>query len=237
MSCGLFPRLQPGVFYTARMQLLPRFAIVIACALAGCQNVEATPSSTVLAATATPPAAEGSNELDRGFDRALEESVRVILRYLELTDAITAASGQGSERITGVVTPRWLSVEHEALAAYRERAERTLGQTRFEDYRLQLVRRTPAGGWDVGVIGCVDSSGVFVLGSQEPDPPPEFVAWFLNPEEYLGTDEEWEAIEAYALADLPRTGSRQRVVFWLSGEELDSLAIDSSEQWWAERSC
>jgi len=219
------------------MQRLPRFALVIGCALAGCQSVDVAPDSTALVATAPPPPVVASDEIERDFDRALDESLRVILGYLELTDAITAESGQGAERIARVVTPRWLPVEQKALAAYRERAERTLGQTRFEDYRLQLVRRTPEGGWDVGVIGCVDSSGVIILGGQQPDPPPEFLAWYLNPEEFVGTDDEWEAIDAYALSDPPHTGSRQRVVFWLSGEELDSLAVDSSEQWWGGSSC
>lgn len=195
------------------------------------------PASTVPAGAGGLAGEPAGSDIDDFYDRAGSAAKAAIEDYLALTDEITAAAGQGAARMQTRVTERWWPREQSALLAWANRQERTLGQTRFDGHRLQLARVTPEGAVDVAMFGCVDSSGVVVLGAEEPDPPADVIDWLEAGEEYRATPEQWDAIEEYLLAGPPRTGGRSSVVFWLTGPSLESLRVDVSEDWWGEHGC
>lgn len=221
---------------------------VIPIFLAGCQTPEDT-RPELESAPLGEPAVEHTVTLEAGFagslspdlddfyDRAEPAAHAAIEAYLALTDEITSAAGLGASRMRDLVSENWWPIEAEALGAWAERRERTLGHTRFEDYRLQLARITPEGTMDVAMFGCVDSSEGLILGVDEADPPPEVIEWLGAGEEYLGTDEQWGVIEEYLLQSPLRSGGRTSVVFWLTGPTLEQLRVDVSEDWWGEHGC
>ena len=185
-----------------------------------------------------PPENNTSTEKDGvSYERAKERAEELLTRYLQVTDEITSEGGQSPDRIRGLVSSQWFETERQDFEAYRNKKERTVGVTTFDSLVLQVVRTTAERDVDVSVFACVDSSDVFVLGPGVPDPPPEVMAWHPRYENFAGTEEEQAIIDTYFVENEVRFGQRQPVVFWLRGESLDSLVIDSQEQWWGEHPC
>jgi hypothetical protein len=176
--------------------------------------------------------------LPEGFyDEALGFSERVIQSYLDTSDAITQERGQGASRMQALVTSSWFPMEQEGFAYYRTTGERTLGQSVLETSQVQLARRTPEGMLDIGVITCIDTTGVLLVGPEDPDPPEGLMEWLALRTESVPSIEEGETFSAYFDQTQARTGDRRAVVFWLVGESLDQLKIDHSEQWWGITLC
>ena len=204
--------------------------------LGGCVSADAQgaslddqPTPSVVMAQATLP--------EDFYDRAYLESLRVIEKYLHQSDLITADAGAEPERIRPLVSEGWFSTETSGFSHYRQSGEWTSGSTRFEKSYVQLARITPEKTIDVGVFGCVDTIGVFVLGPDH-EPPPEQVS--LGHPDYLDADlseEDWELIQAFYDQAGVRFGDRRAIVFWLVGDTLDTLVIDSSIQWWGVHEC
>jgi hypothetical protein len=206
-------------------------------ALTGCSEANANISALPGVDSVPEPVSAGDRLPGDFYDQALASSVAVINSYLEESDLITSQSGDSPERITRWVSPAWYPSEEQGFQHYQSTGERTWGETRFEDYVVQLARVTPEKTMDVAVYGCVDTTDVFVLGPGQPDPPAEVLAWHPGDQEFEGGDEEWEIIQGFYSLDGVRFGDRRAIVFWLVGDSLDSLTIDSSSQWWGAHAC
>lgn len=212
-------------------------AILIALSVvSGCQSVPELrdANSTVIGETPT----SVLERLPPGFyDEAGGFARRAIENYLATSDMITAESGRGQDRMRAVVTPEWFAHEQEGFSHFRTTGERTLGSSILESSQVQLARRIPRGVLDIGVITCVDTTRVLVVGPEDEDPPAAVVEWLgerILPE---APPEEWDTIEGYFEASMARVGDRRAIVFWLVGESLDQLRIDHSEQWWGITLC
>ena len=211
----------------------PGLVLVVLLLCAGC-TVEESVDIPTRSETSVPLATPASPV---SYDVAEEEARDLLERYLSLTDTITSETGVKPERIRDVVSDEWWLTEQSDFEAYRSKEERTVGETTFDSLVLQVARVTVDDTLDLSVFACVDSSGVFVLGPGVVDPPPEVLAVHPHYGEFSGTDEERAIIDSYFLDNEVRFGQRQPVVFWLTGEDLDSLVIDSQEQWWGEHPC
>lgn len=204
--------------------------------LAGCQVAPAA-GGTGSPDTSGPPAAV-IEALPEGFyDEAGGFAHRVIEDYLAMSDSITAEGGWGQERMRDVVTPEWFPLEEEGFAHFRDAGERTVGQSILESSQVQLARKTPEGVLDIGVITCVDTTRVLVVGPDDEDPPEAVMEWLGAGLLAEAAPEDWDTIDAYFETSLARPGDRRAVVFWLVGESLDQLRIDHSEQWWGITLC
>lgn len=208
-------------------------ALVTPFLLASCQDAEPTEIQE------TSPI---SAPIDRpGVSITAEEAepyvVELLDRYLSTTDLITTEGGSNPSRIRDLVSDTWWREEEEGFLVYQARGERTLGETTMDSVLVQSVDETAGGMLDISTFACVDSSEVFVLGRDAPEPPEEVWAWHPHYDDFAGTEEERAVIDQYfADADV-RFGQRQPVVFWLTGPTLDTLVIDSSEQWWGAHPC
>lgn len=176
--------------------------------------------------------------LPEGFyDEAGGFARRAIEAYLATSDAITADGGRGHERMRALVTPTWLPREDDGFSYYRDTGERTVGRSVLESSQVQLARRTPEGILDIGVITCIDTTKVLVLGPEDEDPSEAVWQWLGTRALSDAPPEDWETIEAYFEQTSARPGDRRAIVFWLVGESLDQLRVDHSEQWWGLTLC
>jgi hypothetical protein len=208
---------------------------VAAVTLVGCSQPLATSTPTVLQPS---PPAEQILQWDVDFyEQAEEAASRVLTGYLSASDDITRFGGLDSTAIDTWVSALWLPKELEGFAYFVDNQERTVGVSRFDTPVVQLARFTPEGMFDVGVMVCVDTTEVMVIPLDAPDPPDEVVQWHPNYQDFEGTDEEWTVIEDYFATVPIRGGDRRTIVFWLVGETLDALVIDSSEEWWGANQC
>ena len=171
------------------------------------------------------------------FEAAGLGATRAVGAYLERSDVITSEGGVAPERMASLVTPEWYPKEAEGFARFTTARERTLGQTAVDSLQVQLARKLPGGGLDIGVIACVDATKVLVLGLEDVDPPAEVLEWQGEWESFDGTTEEWEVIEGFWATTNARWGQRDAVVFWLLGESTDQLLVDHTEQWWGISRC
>lgn len=212
---------------------VPGLVVAVLLMCAGCAVEEPldipTPSEPSVS-----PAAPSSQV---SYDVAEDQARNLLERYLRLTDTITSESGEKPERIREVVSDEWWLTELADFEAYRSKGERTVGETTFDSFVLQVARVTVDDTVDLSVFACVDSAGVFVLGPGVSDPPAEVLALHPHYDEFSGTDEERAIIDSYFLDNEVRFGQRQPVVFWLTGSDVESLVIDSQEQWWGEHPC
>jgi hypothetical protein len=204
--------------------------------LAGCQAAPAAAGADS-SDTSNPPAAEIEDLPEVFYDEDVGFAHRVIEDYLAMSDSITAEGGWGQERMRDVVTPEWFPLEEEGFAHFRDARERTVGQSILESSQVQLARRTPEGVLDIGVITCVDTTRVLVVGPDDEDPPEAVMEWLGAGPLAEAAQEDWETIDGYFETSLARPGDRRAVVFWLVGESLDQLRIDHSEQWWGITPC
>lgn len=223
--------------YTACMSILrSAVALLGLSVLAGCGAAPAAAGAD-FPDTSSPPAAV-IEALPEGFyDEAGGFAHRVIEGYLAMSDSITAEGGWGHERMRAVVTPAWFPLEEEGFAHFRDARERTVGQSILESSQVQLARKTPEGFLDIGVITCVDTTRVLVVGSDDDDPPPAVMEWLGTGALAEVAPEDGEIIDGYFETSTARPGDRRAVVFWLVGESLDQLRIDHSEQWWGITLC
>jgi hypothetical protein len=216
------------------MSVVIRLLVVAVLVVPGCvTTVEApalVPPGEPAAVVIAPPA-------DDLFALASVGALGALEKYLAQSDLITSEGGSLPERMTSLVTSGWYPREREGFARYSSASERTLGATRIEGLQVQLARRTPEGLLDIGVIGCVDSTTVLILGLEDPDPPPEVLKWQGEWESFDGSDDEWQVIESYWATSTARWGQRAAVVFWLVGESTEKLLVDHSEQWWGISRC
>lgn len=202
----------------------------------GCQAAPAVVSTD--SHDALTPSASVIEALPEGFyDEAGGFAHRVIEGYLETSDTITSEGGVEPERMRALVTPEWFPHEQEGFAYFRDTGERTVGESILESSRVQLARRTPQGVLDIGVITCVDTTRVLVVGPEDEDPPESVMEWLADGPLTEVPPEDWETIEAYFATSMARPGDRRAVVFWLVGESLDQLRVDHSEQWWGITQC
>jgi hypothetical protein len=171
------------------------------------------------------------------FEAAALGATRAVESYLERSDLITSEGGASPERMAALVTAEWYPEEEEGFARFTTAGERTLGQTTVDGLQVQLARKLPGGGLDIGVIACVDATKVLVLGLEEADPPTEVLEWQGEWESFDGTTEEWEVIEGFWATTSARWGQRDAVVFWLLGESTEELLVDHTEQWWGISRC
>jgi len=229
-------------------------AIILVAVLAGCTNAsttgpagEAFVSENALSAQASAEApaqvpnlgAPDSAALpgEDFFERAYQESLRVIEAYLERSDLITSQAGRDSGSMRPLVSERWFPTESAGFSRYQATGEWTSGETRFENSFLQLARITPEKTLDVSVFGCVDTVSVFVLGA-EVEAPPEQVS--LGHPDYADpelTEDDWDVIRGFYDQEGVRFGDRRAIVFWLVGPNVDNLVIDSSLEWWGVHEC
>jgi hypothetical protein len=174
---------------------------------------------------------------DDFYGRALASSLAIVTGYLSQSDLITSEAGESADRIRPWVTPSWYPKEEQGFRYYQETGERTSGVTVFEDAYVQVARVTPEKTLDIALYGCVDTTGVFILRPEHEEPPAEATQWHPGLEEFQGGEQEWEIIEAFYAQDGIRWGDRRAIVFWLVGDSFDSLAIDSSTEWWGAHAC
>jgi hypothetical protein len=212
-------------------------AALVGCAPSLSDLVRSEPATVVVEEASAEVAPAAAVLPDDFYDRALASSLTIITGYLAQSDEITSEAGQRADRISPWVTSSWYPKEEQGFRHYRETGERTSGVTVFEDYLVQVARVAPDTTLDIAIYGCVDTTGVFILSPWHDDPPAEVVQWHPGLEDFQGGDEEWEIIEAFYAQEGIRWGDRRAIVFWLVGDSFDSLAIDSSTQWWGAHAC
>lgn len=165
-------------------------------------------------------------------------ATQAIDAYLQVTDAITTAGGEGPERMAPMVTDSWLPTELSAFALYRDRAIRTLGVTRFDSLVVQSARTPVTGGVEVAAVICVDATDVWVVGRDVPDPPESMLAWLLSGEDDTDVDDAEFALWTEYLATYePQPGVREPIVVWLVGSSLANLRVDATTNWEGAHSC
>lgn len=170
---------------------------------------------------------------------AIESASReTISDYLALTDEIGAAGGEGAGAMARVVTTQWLATEESAFEGYRERRIRTIGTTTFDNFIIQSSRITAEGLVEVAAFLCVDSSNVWVVNKESPEPPEDFVVWLgAGDDRVEPTDERYEEWSAYLDEVAPVAGFREPILIWLLGTTIDTLVIDATENWVGNHPC
>jgi len=207
--------------------------------LAGCASPSDTRVLTTEAHTPTnTPTLIPTERWDADFYEQVEDAAgEVLTGYFAASDEITQAGGENPTPMTGWVSPAWLPRELEGFTSFVTNQERTIGLSRWDTPVVQLARLTPQGIFDVGVMACVDTTEVMVVPRESLDPPNVVLEWYPHYDDFTGTDSEWATIEEY-FAEVPvRVGDRRTIVFWLVGDSLDALVVDSSEEWWGANQC
>ena len=208
----------------------------------GCVALEPTgePSAEEMATPLAPALSERDRQTavpDDFYNVARIGAEKAIRGYLERSDIITQDSGSQPQRMKPLVTESWYPWEEKGFEYFSRTGDRTVGETTFDDPVLQLARLTPSGVYDVGVIGCVDTTRIFVLPESEPNPPDLVLEGHPGYELFDGDDAAWAEIDAFYNGTTARWGDRRAIVFWLVGDTLDTLLIDSSEEWWGVQEC
>lgn len=203
--------------------------------LVGC--VEAPEPPALSGGDALAKATPGPQWTDDFYERVEDHAVNVVAGYLVASDTITQDGGVDPSPISSWVSPAWLPKELEGFSHFVSKQERTVGASSFDTPVVQLARFTPEQIFDVGVMVCVDTTAVLVIPHSAEDPPEEVLTRHPNYDDFDGTEREWAVVEAYFDSVPVRSGDRRTIVFWLIGETLDRLVIDSSTEWWGENQC
>jgi hypothetical protein len=161
----------------------------------------------------------------------------VVARYLQITDEIGERGGDDAQRIASVVTPDWLPRERDGFADYAANAIRTIGRTRFDHFAVQSARLTAHGEVEVAVFLCVDSSSVWVIDVTAPEPPEDLVEWLENPDAPEPDEVSWDVWAQYAEEAHARPGHREPILVWLLGSDVNTLQVDSTENWLGAHPC
>jgi len=205
--------------------------------LGGCVAADPVSPQVLPVAQVTSAVPSSGGELEGFYDQAALRSLSLIEAYLGMSDVITAQAGDSPERMRNLVSEAWYPRELSGFYRYRETGEWTSGQTVFDNAVVQLARRTPEKTLDIGVFGCVDTTRVFVLGRDGQAPPEQVVQGHPDYDDDVFEDEDWALIAAFYEQDGLAWGDRRAIVFWLIGDSLDSLVIDSSSEWWGAHEC
>lgn len=207
--------------------------------LTGCQTLE---QEIVLPGVDDPPPAILLGHVPGGlpadfYDNAAEVTGEAVLRYVALSDEITSEGGANPQQMKPLVSAEWWAVEQEGFSYFVGEGLRTHGTSEVSQFLVQSARITPVDTVEVGVIACVDTTGVIVAPAESPDPPETLWQWHPDYEDFDGDASQWAPIEEFL--DDPRVswGSPQAVVFWFEGPAMDSLLLSSSEPWWGVYTC
>lgn len=210
-------------------------ALLASTLLLGCTPAELRP---VIPLVETEAPTLVSAQLPEDFYAQAEvAALGLITNYLATSDQITKDVGLNPDRMSRWVSPEWLDKELEGFRYYQETQERTVGDSAVDSAVVQLARITPEDTLDVGVMACVDTTAVLVMPPDTPDPPNEVLAWHPHYDDFDGSDQDWAVIEDFFATVPVRTGDRRAIVFWLIGDTLDTLVVDSSEEWWGINEC
>lgn len=215
-------------------------ASVVVLVLGACVDTPQVPATAVpLPLESSAPEVTTPSPLwtDDFYERVEDQAIVVLAGYLAASDTVTQDGGVDPSPIYSWVSPSWLPKELEGFSHFVNKQERTVGVSTFDTPVVQLARFTPEEMFDVGVMVCVDTTAVMVIPQSATDPPEEVLAWHPNYDDFTGTEQEWAVVQEYFDSVLVRTGDRRTIVFWLVGETLDRLVVDSSEEWWGANEC
>lgn len=170
------------------------------------------------------------------LDVASEAEQRVAL-YLQITDDVGSRGGADAEAMAHVVTSQWLAREQAGFAEYENRGIRTIGRTRFDHFTVQSARLTAEGIVEVAAFLCVDSTSVWVIDRDSPDPPDDLMAWLEGTNPGEPDDDSLIIWNEFADASGARPGFREPIIVWLIGKDERSLKVDSTENWLGAHPC
>jgi hypothetical protein len=237
-ACGKLPP-GTGSFSYAWWMLSPRAALVlIPLLLVGCETPTAEPEEV--------GRGELAAKLERGperslpadfYDVALEEASAVLESYLRATDEITSGGGTQWQAIESLVSQEWLREEQSGFGYFDSEGLRSIGDTTVDSVIVQSAHITQDQQVEVGILACVDGTGLFVLPAEYADPPDVVWQWHPAYEDIEGDDQDWRSLEAYLAQPGLTWGEERAVQAWLVGEDVGSLVIDSWEQWWGVYEC
>lgn len=191
-----------------------------------------------MAQAVTPPAAGLNSEmwpLDSGSPSPeyLEQVTHnTVSQYLATTDTITRDGGEDPRRMKPHTTEQWFLVEDGSFSHYRALGLRTVGDTVFDQAVVQSLWWPRAGGVEIHTVACVDARGVWLLSGEAPDPPAGLFDWLYNgANDDEAVPEDIELWQEYLDTHQPEAGVREPVVFYLVGDNADSLVVDGTLNW------
>ncbi|MGA1563125.1 MAG: hypothetical protein ACO35C_00705 [Pontimonas sp.] len=220
------------------MKVVP-LMIALVLTLTGCDTAEAetlvpgvTPDSPDINFGQIP------GGLPAGFYDEAEENVSVAVeRYIAMSDEITAAGASDISSMEALVSPEWWETERAGFSHFVENSLRTVGTSQVSRFLVQSARITPEDTVEVGAIACIDTTGVFHLPVDAPDPPEVLWEWHPHYEDFEGDPAVWAEIEQFLEQPGLSWGAVEPVVFWFLGPAMDSLVLTSSEPWWGVYPC
>lgn len=139
-----FRMLRPAVIVTATLLLV------------GCVPSEPT---------VTPPPEPTATLVFASDEDALAAATEAYAKYLEVSDAIFANGGVGTEALSDVLAGKQLEVEKDGFAKVKQEGWHSVGSTRFDQMTLQQYDRSSRGDAIVVAYVCEDISGTDVLDS------------------------------------------------------------------------
>jgi hypothetical protein len=211
-------------------------ALSLVLVVAGCSAADVTPGVLV---SGEPEVYV--QQVEGGYPEGFLEEVTVVAgnlltSYVETSDRITSRQ-QDAHTLRPLVTAQWWEQEQEGFRYFETHNLRTLGTSTLSRILVSSARTTPEGLIEVGAIACVDSTSVFVFSAELPDPPAELWDWHPHYEEFAGDEQARADIESFLSHPTVSSGSHEAVMWWLEGDTIEELRIDSSEPWWGVYSC
>lgn len=165
------------------------------------------------------------------------EAEQAVALYLQITDDVGSRGGEDAEAMAHVVTSQWLPREQAGFAEYENRGIRTIGRTRFDHFTVQSARLTAEGIVEVAAFLCVDSTSVWVIDRDSPDPPDDLITWLEGTNPGEPDDDSLIIWNEFADASGARPGFREPIIVWLIGKDERSLKVDSTENWLGAHPC
>jgi hypothetical protein len=165
------------------------------------------------------------------------EAEQAVALYLQITDDVGSRGGTDAEAMAHVVTSQWWPREQVGFAEYENRGIRTIGRTRFDHFTVQSARLTAEGIVEVAAFLCVDSTSVWVIDRDSPDPPADLMAWLEGTTTVEPDDDTLIIWNEFADASGARPGFREPIIVWLIGIDERSLKVDSTENWRGAHPC
>lgn len=216
--------------------------LLLTLALAGCQpapvSAPADESVSSVAAVESAVLGEQQRAPELPVDDVWVVAEETVAAYLALTDTIGAEGGHSVEPMRALVTTDWFPREQDGFRHYQDRRIRTIGQTRFDQFAIQSARVSVSGQLEVAAFLCVDSTGVWVVDAEAPEPPEDLLQWLHDgAHQEAVTDEQLEQWQPYLDQVQPVAGKREPIVVWLVGDTVTSLRIDGTENWRGAHPC
>lgn len=235
--CGQNARARGAFFYAWTMPKLRAAVLIIPILISGCEAPELQVTEVSGDITGLSQWAPERLLPANFYDLALEEASVVVGSYLATSDAITSEGGKSWQPISSLVSERWLSEEQEGFRYFEREGLRSIGETTFDSLIVQSAHITLDQQVEVGILACIDGTGVFVLPTDYDDPPEILWQWHPAYEDFEGDEGQWEQLEEYLSQPGVTWGEERAVQAWLVGEAVHSLVIDSWEQWWGVYEC